>query len=206
MSEGFRRGVTRGYVGGLVAATVIATVAATVAVWGLLALWMGRDPISEQDFPRWLGPASIVFALGLLSFILWRQALTLLYGRRQPHWGWVSFAAIQGYLVWSLLGMLAGLPDSDTWVSPFAWALVPVWGVAALLFWAVLARRVYTRRGTPQWPWEKDDDLGPDWSNYGLDPWQSDDSPAGSEPRDVPGDPSGVADDDAEDSDDDRRG
>ncbi|WP_244301297.1 hypothetical protein [Leucobacter insecticola] len=43
----------------------------------------------------------------------------------------------------------------ETWLSPFAAVLAPIWAVAALLFWAILARRVYTDRPTPKWPWER---------------------------------------------------
>lgn len=186
MNEGARRGVTRGYVGGLILATLISAVAGTVAVWGLLALWTGLVPISQPDMPRWMGPVTILAALGVLAWMLWLQTMSLLYGRRKPHWGYILLAALLAYALWGLMGTIAGLPNSDSWASLFAWSLIPIWAVAGILFWAVLARRVYSDRGTPKWPWERADDLGPDWANYGIDPWQSDDSPAGSEPRDIP--------------------
>ena len=64
-------------------------------------------------------------------------------------------AAFGIYLLWGLCGVLVGLTNEETWFSPFAFILMPVWAVAVVLFWLVLARRIYTDRPTPQWPWER---------------------------------------------------
>ncbi|MBK0419552.1 hypothetical protein JD276_10950 [Leucobacter sp. CSA1] len=170
-----RRGVTRGYVAGLIFAAVIVAAALTVAVWGLLSLGLGIDPVSTRDRPRWVAPVVVAAALGLLAWLLWLQALSLLRGRRTPHWGATLAAAAVAYLLWCLVGFAVGLGGAETWASPFAWSLVPIWATASLLFWAVLARRVYSDRGVPKWPWEREDDLGPDWANYGIDPWSEGD-------------------------------
>lgn len=173
-----RHRVTRGYVGMLIFAVVTVAVALTVAGWGLLALGISADPVSTAGRPRWGGPLAIVLALVLLAWTLWRQALAILRGRRAPAWGYWALAGGGAYVLWSLVGSLLGLPSSETWGSPFALILVPIWVVASLGFWALLVRRVFTDRGRPRWPWERDDDLGPDWVNYGLDPWHE--GPAGS--------------------------
>ena len=155
MSEGPRRGVTRGYVGGLIFATVIVAVALVVAVWGGLTLVPGLEPVTTDGVPRWAAPVVLVLALVALAVSLWNQALTLLRGRRGPSWGAILATAVGAYLLWALGGILAGMSIGETWLSPFAAALIPIWAASCLLFWAVLARRVYTDRPPPQWPWER---------------------------------------------------
>lgn len=155
MAEGAKRGVTRGYVLGLLGATLVVTAALVVASWGLLGMALGREPIETPDVPLWLGVLGIGIGLGLLGVLLWRQALSLLRGSKSPVAGIVLGAAFGVYLVWNLVGLLAGLPNDETWFSPFAIILMPLWAVAVLLFWLVLARRIYTDRPTPQWPWER---------------------------------------------------
>src|SRR5690606_33613901 len=73
--------------------------------------------------------------------------------------------AVGAYLLWCLGGAIAGLRIEDTWLSPFALALAGCWALCSLAFWGVLARRVYTDRPVPRWPWERSgkDALGPDW-------------------------------------------
>ncbi|WP_024356765.1 hypothetical protein [Leucobacter chironomi] len=155
MTGGSRRGVTRGYVAGLVLAAVIVAAALLIAGWGLLSLAMQREPVSSDGVPRWAAPLLLVLGLALLAAALWQQALVLLRGRRGPAWGVIVVAAGGVYLLWCLGGVLAGLSVDETWVSPFAAALPLIWAVASLLFWAVLARRVYTGRPAPKWPWER---------------------------------------------------
>lgn len=155
MSDGARRGVTRGYVQGLIAATLTVTSALVLVSWGGLGLLLDRGPVTTDGVPLWFGVVTIVVALALLAFLLWRNAIGLLKGRKAPDWGSVIVAAGLAYLVWCLCGILAGLSIDETWVSPFAGVLAPIWAIAALLFWAVLARRVYTDRPTPKWPWER---------------------------------------------------
>lgn len=155
MTGGSRHGVTRGYVGGLMLATVVIAIALLVAVWGLLALLGDREPVASDAVPRWAGPILVFVAVAGLAVALWQQALTLLRGQRTPAWGLIVVAALGGYLVWCLGGILAGMSIDETWVSPFAATLVPIWAITALLFWAVLMRRVYTDRPTPKWPWER---------------------------------------------------
>lgn len=155
MTGGSRRGVTRGYVAGLVLAAVIVAAALLIAGWGLLSLAMQREPVSSDGVPRWAAPLLLVLGLALLAAALWQQALVLLRGRRGPAWGVIVVAAGGVYLLWCLGGVLAGLSVDETWVSPFAAALPLIWVVASLLFWAVLARRVYTGRPAPKWPWER---------------------------------------------------
>lgn len=155
MTSGSRHGVTRGYVGGLILAAVTVAIALLVATWGVLSLSSGLEPVSSDAVPRWAAPILVVAAVLALGAVLWQQALILLRGQRAPAWGLIIAAALGAYLVWCLGGILAGMSIDETWVSPFAAALIPIWGIAALLFWAVLARRVYTDRATPKWPWER---------------------------------------------------
>ncbi|QIK64206.1 hypothetical protein G7068_14115 [Leucobacter viscericola] len=155
MTEGSRRGVTRGYVGSLILAAVIVAVALLVATWGLLSLGMDRDPVSSDGVVSWAAPLVLCFALAALALTLWQQAIALLRGQKTPVWGYFVAVSVGAYLLWSLGGNLAGMSIDDTWVSPFAAALVPIWGLTCLLFWAVLARRLYTDRPTPKWPWER---------------------------------------------------
>lgn len=157
MTDGPRRGVTRGYVGGLIVAAAIVATALTVASWGTIALASGRDPVSSEVSPA-LAPLLLVAALAMLCIGLWRQALALLRGRRAVSWGAVVSLAGGAYLVWCIGGALGGLSIDETWVSPFAAVLAPIWAASALLFWSVLARRVYTDRPAPRWPWEHDED------------------------------------------------
>ena len=160
MSDGVRRGVTRGYVGGLIAATLITAVALLVAGWGGIALAADREPVTRSEIPMPMAPSLIVAALAVLGWLLWRAAIVLLRGRRAPSWDLILIAAGVAYLVWCLGGLLAGMPIGDTWTSPFAGVLALVWALSSLLFWAVLARRVYTDRATPKWPWERHDENG----------------------------------------------
>lgn len=155
MTGSARRGVTRGYVLGLLGATLVVVAALVVAGWGLLGMALGREPIESDGIPFWFGVLGVALGLGLLAALLWRQALSLLRGNKAPAWGIVVGAAFGVYLLWCLSGVLAGLRIEETWLSPFALLLVPVWGGAALSFWYVLARRLYTDRPTPRWPWER---------------------------------------------------
>ncbi|MHA3682668.1 hypothetical protein ACXR2W_00185 [Leucobacter sp. HY1908] len=150
-----RRGVTRGYVAALIVATGIVAVALVVAFWGVIALSTGTEPVMTEPVARWAAPVVIMFALALLAGSLWRQALTLLRGQRSPAWGQLVVTSGGTYLVWCLGGVLAGMSIDDTWMSPYAVALSVAWALANLAFWAVLARRVYTDRPPPRWPWER---------------------------------------------------
>lgn len=169
MSEGRphdRRGVTRGYVVGLVAATTIVAVALVVAVWGLLGLAVGREPVTTPALGIAAAELIVGAAVVLLAVGLWKQALVLLRGRRTPPWAHTLVLGFGAYFVWCLGGVLAGMSIEDTWLSPFALALALIWALCSLLFWAVLARRVYTERGVPKWPWERrGEDEGPDWTD-----------------------------------------
>lgn len=162
MTEGSRRGVTRGYVGGLTVAAVILAAALVIASWGFISLFTGRDPITTPGISRAATPLIVILALGLLGWRLWEQALALLRGRRTPPIGQALVVAVGAYLVWCLLGGILGLSAGETWLSPYAGMLIPIWTLAALLFWAVLVRRVYTDRPPPRWPWERREEREPD--------------------------------------------
>lgn len=160
MNDGVRRGVTRGYVGGLLAATLITAVALLVAAWGGLALALDREPVSGSGVPMPSAPLLVLLALALLGWLLWRAAIVLLRGRKTPSWDLILTAGGLSYLTWSLVGLIVGMPLADTFASPFAGVLAVIWVLVSLLFWAVLARRVYTDRAAPKWPWERHDDGG----------------------------------------------
>lgn len=158
-----RRGVTRGYVAGLVAALTIVGLALVVASWGLISVLTGLSPIATEGVWILAGELIVLVCLAMLAWGLWRQAIALLRGRRTPPWAHTLAIAVGAYLVWCLGGILFGLDIDETWLSPFALALGLAWALCSLLFWAVLARRVYTDRPTPRWPWERRGEPGPDW-------------------------------------------
>lgn len=159
-----RRGVTRGYVVGLAAASVIAALALVVGSWGLIGLLTGREPVTTPGVAPITAEVILLLALLVLAIGLWRQAIVLLRGRRVPPWAHILVLAASAYFIWCLGGILAGMSIDETWVSPFALVLALVWALCSLLFWAVLARRVYTDRPPPRWPWERRGSIeGPDW-------------------------------------------
>ncbi|MBN9612511.1 MAG: hypothetical protein J0H64_03440, partial [Actinobacteria bacterium] len=148
----------------------IASLALVIASWGLIGMSTGRQPVSSPGVtpaaPEWI----VLFASVVLAVGLWLQALTLLRGRRTPPWGHTLALAGGAYFVWCLGGLLVGMSIDETWVSPFALALALIWAIGSLLFWLVLARRVYTQRPAPRWPWERrGDHEGPDWIGYDDD-------------------------------------
>lgn len=171
MTEGHRRGVTRGYVWGLIFAVAIAGFAMMMIAWSGISLVSGRLLISTPGIGYSVSAVSVLLCLGLLVWVLWSQSILLLRGRRSLSWVHVLVVSFGGYLVWGLVGTLSGLSVADTWLSAFALALAAAWAVASVLCWAVLLRRVYTDRQPPRWPWERHDDLGPDWAHTGEDPW-----------------------------------
>lgn len=152
------RGVTRGYVLALIVACVTFAMALIVALWGILSVLLERFPVSGVAVAMWVAPVVVIILLGVLAIFCWRAALILLRGRVLPAWGEIFSCASSVYLLWCLLGMLGGMPLEDTWLSPFAAALALVMVVAQLCFWLVLARRRYTLRETPRWPWERAED------------------------------------------------
>lgn len=164
MTESSRRGVTRGYVGGLILATVMVVLALVVAVWGLIALFSDREPVQTPGVASAAGPVIIAVALGMLAWGLWLQAVQLLRGLRTPPWGHTLVLAVGAYLIWCLGGLLVGLTIEDTWFSPYVATLPVIFALGSFLFWAVLARRVFTDRPPPQWPWERRGEPGPDWA------------------------------------------
>lgn len=155
MNDGVRRGVTRAYVVGLLAATLIVAVALLFVSWGFLGLVLEHGPIVSEGVPYWFGTFTVLGGLAMLAALLWRHALILLRGRKTPVWSIVVGAAFGAYLIWCLLGILGGLSIGELWLSPFAAILALIWALAVLLFWLVLARRVYTDRPAPRWPWER---------------------------------------------------
>ncbi|NLB48062.1 MAG: hypothetical protein GX814_10090 [Microbacteriaceae bacterium] len=174
MNESRRRGVTRAYVGGLIFAVVILALAVLIAAWAYLSWMLGGGPVVTPGVNFAASPLIVLVLLGMLSLILWMQSVVLLGGRKTPSWPHVLLAAVGGYLVWCLGGLLVGMSVEETWLSPFAASLGVIWGLSTLLCWSILARRVYTDRPTPQWPWEKRGESGPDWANTDDNPWGGD--------------------------------
>lgn len=168
-----RRKVTRGYVGGLIAATIAVAIALLIAGWGGISFFSGGQPVSSAGVSVFAGELIVLFAIIMLGWGLWRQALVLLRGRQSPPWANILVLTFGAYFIWCVGGLIAGLSIEETWLSPFALAMAVAWGLCSLLFWAVLARRVYTDRPVPKWPWERSgkDELGPDWIT--PDQWAS---------------------------------
>lgn len=142
----------------LVLACVVLAASLVVAAWGLIALGTGREPIASGGVPRWAAPGVLLVALVALGWGLWSQSLVLLRGRRAPSWTHAIVLAVGAYLLWCLGGIAAGASIDETWVSPFAGALVPIWALASFACWGVLMRRVFTDRDVPKWPWEREGD------------------------------------------------
>lgn len=163
MTEPTRRGVTRGYVAGLIAAVAVLAVALVVMSWGGISFFSGRSPVETPGVWVLAAEAIVFLALVMLCWGLWLQALVLLRGRRTPPWAHTLVLGAGAYLLWCFGGILAGLSIDETWLSPYALVLVVAWILCSLAFWAVLARRVYTDKPVPQWPWERRGEEGPDW-------------------------------------------
>lgn len=149
-----RRKVTRGFVLGLVAMVTLFGLALVVASWGLLSLWLQVLPV-ESDVPFIVAPLIVVVAVAQLFWMLWRVALTLLRGRSAPPWAQSFLVALIGYVIWGVLGLIAGLTAQEAWFSVFPLALAISWFISVHIFWLLLARQVYTERPTPLWPWER---------------------------------------------------
>lgn len=172
MSATDHRGVTRGYLAGLIFAVVVSAFSLLLLCWALISLITGGVLISTPDVG--IGGAAVMtlLCIGGLVWGLWSQSLVLLRGRRSlslPHLLSTVFGC---YLLWCVLGVALGLRIADTWLSPYALALACCWLLAGLLCWALLARRRFTELSTPQWPWERRGEPGPDWVGGEL-PWGS---------------------------------
>lgn len=153
MSNGPQRGVTRSTVLTMIAGAVVLAASLVVGVWGPLSLALDRWPV-ESQVPRWLAPLIGLGLLAELAWSLWVSAIRLLRGAREPAWGLITTSAIGAFALWALLGTLGGMSVSDTWLSWFGAALIPIWFAVSLAFWWVLARARYTDRDRPAWPWE----------------------------------------------------
>lgn len=154
MGEGERRGITRGYAVGLIGAVTLLSFALLVASWGFIALATGTQPVQTESVTFVIAPLSIALSLGLLVSMLWTSTVALLRGRRTPPLSQSVIAGCGAYLIWCLVGLLAGMSIGETWASWYAVVLALFWAIAPLLLWAVLSRRVYTDRRPPRWYWE----------------------------------------------------
>lgn len=172
MADGQLRRVTRAYVWGLIIASAITAIALLTACWGIIALSSDTLPVTTENIPYGVAIFIVVIALAAFIWSLWLQALELLRGKKTPAWSHIVITGVAGYFIWSLIGVLAGFTLEETFKSPFAISLGIIWGLCSIMFWALLARRVYTQRAVPQWPWERRGEPGPDW--IGEDPWNTD--------------------------------
>jgi len=161
----------------------IIAVALLVATWGALAWKTDGGPVSTPGIPLQVAPLIVIVAVGGLAWGLWSQSLVLLRGRKSPSLTHTLIIAVGGYLIWCLLGLLAGFSIADTWLSWYSLTLALIWGFSSLLCWALLARRVYTERPTPQWPWERRGEPGPDWNDLGGEHFGDDTTDGGEDER-----------------------
>ena len=164
MNAHHRRGVTRGYVAGLVFAVVIVALALMIVGWSAISLFAHREVVSTPGIAVATVPLTVLALLALLAISLWQQSVMLLRSKRGPAWAHIVLIATGSYLLWCVFGLFAGLSIEDTWISPYALVIALAWAAVSVLCWAVLARRVYTDRPTPQWPWERKGEPGPDWT------------------------------------------
>lgn len=169
MADGQLRRVTRAYVWGLIIATAVLAIALLVASWGIIALASDTLPITTENMAIGVAILIVFLALAALIWGLWRQALELLRGKKSPSWSHIVVIGVAGYAIWSVVGVIVGLSLQETFLSWYAISLGIIWGLCSVMFWALLARRVYTDRRVPQWPWERRGEPGPDW--IGEDPW-----------------------------------
>lgn len=139
---------------GLAAMATMFAVALLVAAWGLLALALNSKPI-ESAVPFFVGPLIVVVAVAELFWMLWRIALRTLRGVTTPPWTLSALTAVLGVFIWASLGFVAGFSAREAVLSYFVLALAGAWFVAAIAFWLLLARQVFTDRSTPLWPWER---------------------------------------------------
>ncbi|MBC9937349.1 MULTISPECIES: hypothetical protein [unclassified Leucobacter] len=154
MVPGERRGVTRGYAVGLIGAVTLLAFALLVAGWGAIALATGTQPVQTDSVPFVAAPLAVGLSLALLGGMLWTSTVTLLRGTRTPPLAQSVVAACGAYLLWCLVGMLAGMSIGETWLSWYSVVLAVFWALAPLILWAVLTRRVYSDRRPPRWYWE----------------------------------------------------
>lgn len=158
--------ITRGYAVGVLAADAFFALSLLVMAWGFLSLGLETSPVTTQ-ISNLVAPALVVVCLAFLVVLLWRELMNLLRGNR-PSWALAIIAPGLAYLVWSLIGMAFSLTVSETWLSPFAFSLAGAWLIAVLVFWWIIMRKLYTGKGRPLWPWERNGlDEGPDWFRDG---------------------------------------
>lgn len=149
-----QRKVTRSFVLGLAAMVTLFGLALLVAAWGLSALIFGSKPVAT-DVAFFAAPTIILIALAVLFWTLWRVALALLKGRAALPWGLALLAGLSAYLLWGILGTLAGFELAEAWFSVYVLELELVWLLTVFLFWSVLSRQIFSDRATPTWPWEQ---------------------------------------------------
>ena len=149
-----RRKVTRAYVWMIIVAAITLAVSFLVFAWGMLRYTTGRYPV-ETEVTSLLGPLTVVVIFATTTWSLWRQSLTILRGSTTAPVAQGLGNGLLAYVIWSVVGSLAGLRFDETWMSMFALVIIPIVVVVHLLAWAVLVRKVYTDRPTPQWPWER---------------------------------------------------
>lgn len=149
-----RRKVTKAFVLGLAAMASLFGLAVMVAAWGLIALATNTKPV-ESQVPFFVAPLIVIVAVGELYWMLWMIALRTLRGNCAPPWALAALGSAGSVLIWAIGGSLAGFTLSEALLSLFVLVLALAWFVAAMLFWLLLARQVFTERPTPLWPWER---------------------------------------------------
>jgi hypothetical protein len=148
--------VTKAFVLGLAAMATLFGLAVLVAAWGLLALATDTKPV-ESQVPFFVAPLILVIALAELYGMLWLIALRALRGNSAPPWGLAFLASAGAVVVWAVIGFLAGFSVAEAFLGFYVLALAASWFLAAMLFWLLLARQVFTDRPTPLWPWERNE-------------------------------------------------
>lgn len=149
-----RRGVTRAYVHTLLFAALTLQLACTIALWGFTALAFNRKPI-ETPVHTWVVPVIFLLLVALAYRGLWNQSIRVLKGFVSvPAWHSLFWGAL-AYGVWSILGTFFGLQIQETWLSVYAFELIPIFFIISLACWWVLVRRLYAEDPTLKWYWEK---------------------------------------------------
>jgi hypothetical protein len=139
----------------------VAWVAFVTAVWGLLALGFGLEPISRPDAGPFLGPAIVAIAAVALGFLLVRVQ-TAKQGFGPAFLGCTAgvflvliVAGALGYALITLSPLQFLLFALDYAIGPFAVSAAVLAGLTGV---AVLAAAHRGETGSrPRWPWERDD-------------------------------------------------
>ncbi|TFD51781.1 hypothetical protein E3T43_15985 [Cryobacterium sp. Hh7] len=155
----------------MAAFSVVLYVALIVASFGVLSLLLNRDVINETDAGALLGPLMVTTAVLALVWVILSAVLRSPERLTQVPPLPIFLAGVAAYLAYCVFGgVFYSLGAGELFrsvifiggemTSPFAISVaVCGWLIAFLYFVVLLAKP--DGSGTPEWPWQKDDDNEP---------------------------------------------